>query len=166
MELGKEQTVSDFGFDVATGFEQYNSNFVEPGSLGEPSHEGFRNSVIERSFEPSIEDRHDLRSSGSLQDADSKFDERSEVGSIVSNISACVDAAFSMLPLEPPKPVWSRESGLTFWRWCLHEKSMECGTVDKDTISCYASSCRAVGEFARSEEIKGQKGVRRQQHVQ
>lgn len=81
---------------------------MEPGSLGEPSHEGFRNSVIERSFEPSIEDRHDLRSSGSLQDADSKFDERSEVGSIVSNISACVDAAFSMLPLEPPKPVWEQ----------------------------------------------------------
>ena len=35
-------------------------------------------------------------------------DRNADVDSIVSNISACVDAAYAVLPLDPPKPVWEQ----------------------------------------------------------
>ena len=33
---------------------------------------------------------------------------------IVANISAYVEAAYSMLPFSPPKPIWEQGFGLTF----------------------------------------------------
>ena len=36
------------------------------------------------------------------------FEARSGVDPVVPNIAACVDAAYAMIPVEPPKPVWEQ----------------------------------------------------------
>ena len=92
-EQGHEQLVSELGFGTDSALDGLDEGFLDSGLNSSPLH--------------SFDDRQDLRSQMSSMDEDN-LDHGTEVGSIVSNISACVDAAFAMLPLEPPKPVWEQ----------------------------------------------------------
>ena len=92
-EQGHEQLVSELGFGTDSALDGLDEGFLDSGLNSSPLH--------------SFDDRQDLRSQMSSMDEDD-LDRGTEVGSIVSNISACVDAAFAMLPLEPPKPVWEQ----------------------------------------------------------
>lgn len=104
-QLGCSET--DTGFDVEDGLYGLEQDFSEQNDPDKLLLEGVVDSGLNRSSQLSLDAGDDLRSQASILD-DYEFDSRTDAGSIVSNISACVDAAYAMLPLEPPKPIWEQ----------------------------------------------------------
>ena len=102
-----DQPDVDTGFHSEVGLDQLDPNAMVHDSGGDALHEDHRDSGKGFDGTPSQDERHELRSQLSFSD-NASLDNDRDFDSIVSNISACVDAAYAMLPLDPPKPVWEQ----------------------------------------------------------
>ena len=135
-DSGSGQPDVDTGFNSEFGWDKLDQNSAVHNSGGDALLEEHRDSGEGFDGGPSQDECHELRSQLSSS-VDASLDLDGNPGSIVSNISACVDAAYAMLPLDPTKPVW--EQGV--WADIFGDGVfMERNPIGQTALQCHALS--------------------------
>lgn len=125
LQMGCSET--DTGLCVDAVLDCLEQEFTGQNDTGNLVHEGFMDSGLNRSPQPSLDARDDLRPQTSIWDGDD-LDSGTDASSSVSGISAWVDAAFAMLPLKPPEPVWEQGVRANIFGEGVSMKSHWCAT--------------------------------------